>query len=111
MTEHTQRQRQARPRAEQEQVTESGDLRNEELDEDTACCLAEIDKVLAETQESERDAAIREFRALNDDGEVGRARRERLWRAQYAHLGLRIVDSCCKVALFDKDTHHVIATL
>lgn len=101
MTEHIRPARQGRPQDEdqpQQQQQQPANQRNEQLDEDVACCLAEIDELLAK-EESERDRAIREFRALKNADDWSKAKR--IWQAQYAHLGLRIYSGCCTVALYD----------
>jgi hypothetical protein len=69
------------------------DQRNERLDEDTACCLAEV--------ESEKDKATREFdeiKAKFERVEISYAQTSdelRVWQAEYAHLGLRFGEDCC----------------
>ena len=92
MTEYVQRSR-PQPRraddAQDEQVQD--DLRDEELTEEVACCLAEIDKMLSET-ETERERAIREFAEFGRDTTN---RELRVWQAKYAHLGLRFGRDCC----------------
>ncbi len=79
------------------------DQRNAELDGEVACCLAEIDELLAET-ESERDRAVREFGQLDDEDLRG----VRVWNARYAHLGLSIGRACCTLYLWDKNASTVI---
>lgn len=74
------------------------DQRNEQLDEDVACCLADIDEVLAEAEtETERDRALREFSEIrrSDGSEEDEERKLAVWQATYAHLGLRVGRSCC----------------
>lgn len=99
------RQEQRRPartvRESGEQAAPAADLVNEQLAEDVACCLAEIDELLA-PEESERDAAIREARAL-DKNSADYNKQLRLWQARYAHLGLSIVTSCCVTMLLDRN--------
>jgi hypothetical protein len=101
MTEYVKSTRRPKPRRDSEPEAQSEDLRNDELDEDVACCLADIDELLAET-ESERDRAVREFEDL-------RAQRNlkglRVWQAQYAHLGLSFGTSCCgsRIYMYEKD--------
>lgn len=109
MTRHAQdsKRRQSRDEGGEQQEAAAQDLRDEQLDEDVACCLAEIDKLLDE--ESERDRAVREFRELENADDYHQA--ERVWRAQYAHLGLRIASGCCTVALYDEKTGTTIAQL
>jgi hypothetical protein len=108
VTKHVQdsKRRQSRDEA-GEQEAAAQDLRDEQLDEDVACCLAEIDKVLEE--ESERDRAVREFRELVNADDYHQA--ERVWQAQYAHLGLRIASGCCTVALWDDKAKKAIEKL
>ena len=90
MTEYAQQQRQHR-RAEDRPETSGQDLRNGELSEDVACCLAEIDELL-NTEQAEREQAVREFEAL---GKFSTNREMNIWQAKYAHLGLRYGRSCC----------------
>lgn len=108
MTRHAQdsKRRQSRNESD-EQEAAAQDLRDGQLEEDVACCLAEIDKVLEE--ESERDRAIREFRELVNADDYYRA--ERVWQAQYAHLGLRIAQGCCTTALYDEKTGKTVERL
>jgi Pup-like protein len=98
-------QRQRQPREEddasdEEAATATPDLRDEQLDEDVACCLAEIDEVLASTQ-SERDTAKTEFQEIADrynELEAGYKSTEAaliVWQAKYAHLGLGYDWYCC----------------
>lgn len=114
MTRHAQdsRRRQSRDEGgEQQEAAAAQDLRDGQLDEDVACCLAEIDKILDE-EESERDRAVREFRELrgiSDWDDFTRA--ERVWQAQYAHLGLRIASGCCTVELYDEETGETVERL
>lgn len=108
MTRQTRAARQDRPHDESSQQAPPADQRNEKLDKEVACCLAEIDQLLEEA-ESERDAAIREFRELPGADNYGQA--ERLWRAKYAHLGLRIASGCCTVALYDQEAGEVVERL
>lgn len=92
MSEYAQQQRWfARRHQDEDQPPEQADLRNDDLDQDVACCLAEIDKAL-DREQAERDQAKREFRAFDwytTDGELNR------WVAKYAHLGLKYGRSCC----------------
>lgn len=80
--------------------TEAADLRDPQLDEDVACCLAEIDEVLAEAK-SEKDIAREEFDAITEqyvNTDISPATRDdklRVWSAKYAHLGLAVGQSCC----------------
>lgn len=62
------------------------------IDEEVACCLAEIDKMLDEA-ETERERALREFRELKAEGWDWAALN--VWKATYAHLGLKVGASCC----------------
>lgn len=110
------RQRQQPGREEEtEAPAQVADLRDEQLDDDVSCCLAEIDEVLAE-EESEHETAKREFDALSKrwgnrwdlyESSMTEDRLQafnknadelkdefRLWQAQYAHLGLT-VRWCC----------------
>jgi len=94
----------------QQQEATAPDLRDGQLDEDVACCLAEIDKIL--DGESERDRAVREFRELRGTSDWDDlARAERVWQAQYAHLGLRITSGCCTIALIDEKTGKTVERL
>lgn len=110
MTRHAQESKHRQPRNadDEQQKAAAQDLRDEQLDEDVACCLAEIDEVLKE-EESERDKAIREFRELANANDYHKA--ERVWQAQYAHLGLRIAQGCCTTALYDEKTGTTIERL
>lgn len=64
--------------------------------EDAACCLSDIDEVLAEmdalAEETEEDRARREYAELYDGLDRGTIaedefeRRMRVWRATYGHL-------------------------
>lgn len=85
MSEYAQQQRRfARRHPGEDQAAAARDLRNEELGEDVACCLDEIDEVLSREQD-ERDQARREF------GKFDRRTSETVlkrWQAKYAHLGL-----------------------
>jgi hypothetical protein len=90
MTGHVQAHRQ-RTRAQDKQEQEKpADLRNDELDEDVACCLAEIDEVL-DAEKQERDQAEREFDEFDRDTSE---KALRTWQAKYAHLGLSY-GYCC----------------
>ena len=100
MTEYRQQTARRQNREPDEQEVRAEDLRNEELDEDVACCLAEIDDLLTE-EESERDRAIREFDGLDEKG-------MRVWNAKYAHLGLRVGESCCVLYLYDNNAGKMI---
>lgn len=73
------------------------------LDEDVACCLADIDAVLGEV-ETEKDRAIREFKVLKELEDAGEDYETglRVWKAQYAHLNLEVYDHCC-LTLFDPE--------
>jgi hypothetical protein len=74
-----------------ERPDQPADQRNEQLDEDVACCLAEIDELL-DTEAAEREQARREFHRFN------RGTSDRvldIWQARYAHLGLKYGRSCC----------------
>jgi Pup-like protein len=79
----------------------TAEAQQEKLDENVACCLADIDAVL-EGQESEEDRAIREFSELHAQVqgattvEAALAARRALdeWHVRYAHLGLTV---CCGV--------------
>jgi uridylate kinase len=75
----------------------AADLRNGELDEDVACCLAEIDEVL-DAERTERDQAAKEFDQLSNESLSERALKKKLnlWQAKYAHLGLSY-GWCCGV--------------
>jgi hypothetical protein len=96
------RQVQRQPASSREQATGSeqeapADLRNDELDADVACCLAEIDDALDEASESEEDRARREFSDIlaRNLGHEDLDQELRVWQAQYAHLGLYYGFSCC----------------
>jgi hypothetical protein len=84
----------APPRSEDEIAA---DLRNGQLDEDVACCLAEIDEVL-DAERAERDQAEREFNQLSNEPLSERALKKKLnlWQAKYAHLNLSY-GWCCGV--------------
>lgn len=73
------------------------DLRNAELDQDVACCLDDIDKVLDREQE-ERDQARREFDKFDHRTTEKTLKR---WQAKYAHLGLRYAWCCGEPYLVD----------
>ena len=91
MTEYAQQRRQQRTTEEPQEGSEpASDLRNQELDDVVACCLAEIDELL-EAEQAERDQAQREFDAFNS---YTPKRVLNLWQAKYAHLGLRY-GICC----------------
>lgn len=91
MSERAQRQQRHARRRHDEDREPKRDLRNEELAEDVACCLAEIDEVL-DRERDERERARREFGAFDrDTGD----RELNHWQAKYAHLGLRYGRSCC----------------
>lgn len=101
--------RQGARRTEPGQDAAPKDQRNDELDADVACCLAEIDSAL-EQAESERDRALREFRELRarDEGDEYVGEELCVWEARYAHLQLTIGYSCCLgLYVYDKDGEHV----
>jgi hypothetical protein len=76
----------------------AADLRNGQLDEDVACCLAEIDEVL-DAERAERDQAEKEFaKLLRDNASESRLN---LWQAKYAHLGLSYSWCCGTARLVD----------
>ena len=87
-------QQQRRPQSsqgEQQQPQHRADLLDPGLDEDVACCLAEIDEVL-DREADEREQARREFDAFGKDTTN---RELNLWQAKWAHLGLKYGRSCC----------------
>lgn len=90
MTEYAQQRRQQRNEEPQEGEQSAPDLRNTELDDVVACCLAEIDKLL-EAEQAERDQAKREFEAFGYNTPRGALN---VWQAKYAHLGLSY-GICC----------------
>ena len=108
MPEQVQRQHHARGEVTESPQDEAASLKNEELDADVACCLAEIDCCLAEVdellkeeEETERERAIREFRELAGSNDV---KALRVWQATYAHLNLHWSRNCCGNAqLYDKE--------
>lgn len=74
------------------------------IDEETACCLADIDQVLEEAQqESEEEKALREW----NEG-VHTEKFIRVWNATYAHLGFKAHYSCCQIVVMKGD--NVVAT-
>ena len=88
MAVRAQKARTRRTEPEQQSAAEEADVRNEALVGEVACCLAEIDEVLAE-QESGQDKAKEEFEAIA--AQPYSEEKEdllRQWQAQYAHLGL-----------------------
>ena len=112
-TQHAQRPK-ARAATEQETTPEAADKRNAELAEDVACCLAEIDELLTETEEerqktlkAERKAAIaawRKFRRATNYDEQAEA-----FNQKYAHLHIKADWSCCIGAyLYDTETDEML---
>jgi len=95
--EQTKQQRQGRAEAD-ETLVEPVRQDTSEIDESTACCLADIDAALEDAGvETEEERALRDWAEWK-----GSERGRRMWQAQYAHLGLRINTSCC-VAVLVKD--------
>lgn len=82
------------------------------LEEEVACCLAEIDQVLQEA-DAERKAAEEAFRVLYRKWTGTFISREamndkfRIWSAQYAHLGLQVVWCCGSPVLLDAEGNRV----
>jgi hypothetical protein len=102
-----------------EQQAATPGLRDEQLDADVECCLAEIDEVLTEAAD-EREKATAEFQELKHRwdslGSVYRSKgadaydklegelqdKFRQWQARYAHLGLS-VRWCCGTPVMDEE--------
>ena len=109
MSTQKQAQHQHHDAEEVEVVEPATDLADADLAEEVACCLAEIDKVLEETGKTEKERALEEYIAFwnaphSTQEEAGELRRKiRIWRAQYAHLGLRTVESCCGIHVVDEN--------
>ena len=108
MTQHTKASHGTR-KTEPVQDAAPADQRNEELDADVACCLAEIDAVLEEA-ESERDRALREFSELKArDGAEDVEAELRVWQAKYAHLQLKVSRSCCGLYAYDEASGRIVS--
>lgn len=92
-----------RTQQDDEQIEEQPERQDQEqLDDDVACCLADIDETLA-GHETEEQRALREYHELRESGVEEHDDKLRVWQAQYAHLGFRREASCCGSYYVDKD--------
>jgi hypothetical protein len=92
-------QKSAQPRKDTAAATEAKDLRDEELDADVACCLADIDAALEDAAAAEEEITAERDRqkeaALADYwAEYSRRGQEQAWVQKYAHLNAQVAWCC-----------------
>lgn len=95
---------QATKKGDQEQQGEGKDLRNEQLDDDVACCLALIDEALEDNEAVAEERKQREIDQARQELLDAEDSAERMILAEkYERLGFHVECICCDCGVYDPD--------
>jgi hypothetical protein len=94
-----QAQKTRQPRKDTAATAEAKDLRDQELDADVECCLADIDAALEEAAAAEEEVTAerdRQKAAAEADfwAEYSHRGQEEAWKQKYAHLNAQVAWCC-----------------
>lgn len=95
--EYAQKARQSQKTADAEAAEAVTDQRDSQLDEDVSCCIADIDAMLDEVDETELLLAERKRQdqeQAEKDFWANYSRRGQAWQQKYAHLGAYTRECC-----------------